>query len=199
MLIIFIYGRPANLMRIRESILATILVTFGYENQFPPLNCIQTDSVSIEFYSRKLKGICNPANYSISYPIYKVFQDPGKRKFNCRFCHINNSNIFHVHIIVYFHCSIDLCKRCSRDSYYQISKYSFNRFLPATLPYPRSKVTRQLSPPIEVFYCMVINLRSTVNTPTLHLSWYRLGRKTIKDERKFKIHTLSDGTCWSWM
>ena len=50
-------NRPANLTRIRESILTTILVTFGYENQFPPLNCIQTDSVSIEVDSRKLKRI----------------------------------------------------------------------------------------------------------------------------------------------
>ena len=53
--------RPANSTRIRESILATILVTFCYENQFPPLNCIQTDSVSIEFDSCKLKRICSPA------------------------------------------------------------------------------------------------------------------------------------------
>ena len=53
--------RPSNSTRIRESILATILVTFSYENRFPPLNCIQTDSVSFEFDSRKLKQICNPA------------------------------------------------------------------------------------------------------------------------------------------
>ncbi len=50
-------GRPANSTRIRES----ILVTFGYENQSPPLYCIQTDSVSI----RNLKRICIPVWISI--------------------------------------------------------------------------------------------------------------------------------------
>ncbi len=61
--------RPANSTRIRESILATILVTFDYKNQFPPLNCIQTDSVSIEFDSRKLKRICNPENLNLKIDI----------------------------------------------------------------------------------------------------------------------------------
>ena len=54
--------RPANSKRIRESILTTIRVTIGYENQFPPLNCIQNDSVLIEFDSHKLEQICNPAS-----------------------------------------------------------------------------------------------------------------------------------------
>ncbi len=63
----YIEFRPANSTRIRESILAMIPLTFGYENQFPPLNCIQTDSVSIEFDSCKLKRICNPGIGSIKY------------------------------------------------------------------------------------------------------------------------------------
>ena len=37
----------ANSMRIRESILATILVTYRYENQFLSLNCAQNVSVAI--------------------------------------------------------------------------------------------------------------------------------------------------------
>ncbi len=38
-LILVVPDKPANSTRIRESIMTTILVTFGYENQFPPLNC----------------------------------------------------------------------------------------------------------------------------------------------------------------
>ena len=57
--------RAANSTRIRESILATILVTFWYENQFPSLNCVLNVLVSIKFDSRKQQQICTPV---IIYP-----------------------------------------------------------------------------------------------------------------------------------
>ncbi len=55
--------RAANSTRIRESILATILLTYRFENQFLLLNCAQNVSVSITFDSRKRSGICIPEHY----------------------------------------------------------------------------------------------------------------------------------------
>ena len=52
--------RAANSTRIRESILAMILLTYRYENQFLSLNCAKNVSVSITFDSRKRRRICNP-------------------------------------------------------------------------------------------------------------------------------------------